>query len=53
LIDDEYKIIDVMVEGISMAVSQRQEFGSVLKRNGVERLLQILSAKVGRMPATS
>jgi phospholipid transport system substrate-binding protein len=53
LIDGEHKIIDVMVEGISMAVSQRQEFGSVLKRNGVERLLQILSAKVGRMPAAS
>ncbi len=53
LIGDKHKIIDVMVEGISMAVSQRQEFGSVLKRNGVERLLQILAAKVGRMPAAS
>ena len=53
LIEDQHKIIDVMVEGISMAVSQRQEFGSVLKRDGVERLLQILSAKVGRVPAAS
>jgi len=43
----------VIVEGISMAVTQRQEFASVLKRDGVERLLQILSAKVGRMPAAS
>ncbi len=53
LIDDKHKIIDVMVEGISMAVSQRQEFAAVLKRDGVERLLQILSAKVGRMPAAT
>ena len=53
LIDDKYKIIDVIVEGVSMAVTQRQEFASVLKRDGVERLLQILSAKVGRMPAAS
>ncbi len=53
LIGEQHKIIDVMVEGISMAVSQRQEFASVLKRKGVERLLQILAAKVGRMPATS
>ncbi len=53
LIDDKHKIIDVMVEGISMVVTQRQEFASVLKRDGVERLLQILSAKVGRMPAAS
>jgi len=53
LIGEQHKIIDVMVEGISMAVSQRQEFASVLKRKGVDRLLQILAAKVGRMPATS
>jgi len=53
LIDDKYKIIDVIVEGVSMAITQRQEFASVLKRDGVERLLQILSAKVGRMPAAS
>jgi phospholipid transport system substrate-binding protein len=53
LIGDKYKIIDVIVEGISMALSQRQEFASVLKRQGVERLLQILAAKVGRMPAAS
>ncbi len=53
LIDDKHKIIDVIIEGISMAVSQRQEFASVLKRDGMERLLQILSAKVGRMPAAT
>ena len=53
LIDDKHKIIDVMVEGISMAVTQRQEFAAVLKRDGIERLLQILSAKVGRMPAAT
>ena len=53
LIGEQHKIIDVMVEGISMAVSQRQEFASALKRKGLERLIQILAAKVGRMPATS
>ena len=52
-IDGEHKIIDVIIEGISMAVSQRQEFAAVLKRDGIERLLQILAAKVGRMPAAS
>ncbi len=53
LIDGKHKIIDVIIEGISMAVSQRQEFAAVLKRDGIERLLQILAAKVGRMPAAS
>lgn len=51
--NDQYKIVDVMVEGISMAVTQRQDFASILKRDGVEGLLQILRAKTGRMPATS
>jgi phospholipid transport system substrate-binding protein len=50
---DQHKIVDVMVEGISMAVTQRQDFASILKRDGVEGLLQILRAKTGRMPATS
>lgn len=51
--DGAHKIVDVMVEGISMAVTQRQDFSSVLQRDGVEGLLQILRAKTGRMPATS
>lgn len=51
--NDQFKIVDVMVEGISMAVTQRQDFASILRRDGVEGLLQILRAKTGRMPATS
>ena len=51
--NDQHKIVDVMIEGISMAVTQRQDFASILKRDGVEGLLQILRAKTGRMPATS
>jgi phospholipid transport system substrate-binding protein len=53
LTNDKHKIVDVMVEGISMALTQRQEFAAVLKRDGVERFLQLLSAKVGRMPAAT
>lgn len=32
--DDNYKIVDVMVEGISMGQTQRSEFGSVVRKNG-------------------
>ncbi|OHC80205.1 MAG: hypothetical protein A3G73_10395 [Rhodospirillales bacterium RIFCSPLOWO2_12_FULL_67_15] len=32
--DGKFKIVDVMVKGISMGVTQRQEFASVLSRNG-------------------
>ncbi len=37
--DGQYKIIDVMVGGISLALTQRQEFASVAKREGLEGLL--------------
>jgi phospholipid transport system substrate-binding protein len=43
----EYKISDVVVEGISLMVTQRQEFASVIQRNGgqLEALLKILREK--------
>src|SRR5260221_308163 len=39
---DTYKIADVTVEGVSMALTQRQEFASVIQRNGgpVQAFLQ-------------
>ena len=51
--DDQDKIIDVSVEGVSMAVTQRQEFASVTRRSGLEGLLQILRARTERLPATA
>jgi phospholipid transport system substrate-binding protein len=45
--DGTYKITDVIVDGISMAVTQRSEFASVIQRHGgqVEGLLTLLRAK--------
>lgn len=43
--DGAFKIVDVMVEGISMAVTQRGEFQSVIQRHGIDGLIQILEAK--------
>ena len=41
-----YKIIDVKVEGVSMTVSQRAEFGSVIQRQGgVDGLILQLRTK--------
>ncbi len=53
VINGQYKIIDIMVEGVSMAVTQRCEFASVIKRNGFEGLLTALQARVDRFPAAS
>ncbi|MEM7651290.1 MAG: ABC transporter substrate-binding protein [Pseudomonadota bacterium] len=42
--DGRYKVIDVMVEGVSMAVTQRSDFSSVIQRGGgnIEALLEHL-----------
>jgi phospholipid transport system substrate-binding protein len=44
-----YKIRDVSVDGISMAVTQRSEFASVIQRNGgqVQSLIAMLRQKTG------
>ena len=44
-----YKVIDVSIEGVSMAVTQRDEFSSVIQRGGgrIEALLASLREKVG------
>ncbi len=46
---DGLKIIDIIVEQVSMGVTQRQEFASVIQRQGgrVEALLELLRGKVG------
>lgn len=45
---DSFKIIDVLVEGVSMSQTQRKEYASVIRRNGgqVEGLLTEMRQKV-------
>lgn len=45
--DGKNKIVDVMVEGISMALTQRQEFAAVIQRHGLDGLIEILRARTG------
>jgi phospholipid transport system substrate-binding protein len=52
-ISGAYKIIDITVEGVSMAVTQRAEFDSVLSRGGPESLLAALRARTNKLPATA
>lgn len=49
--DDSFKITDVIVEGISMAITQRSEFASVIERHGghVEGLLALLRQKIASL----
>jgi len=52
--DGTYKITDVIVDGISMAVTQRSEFASVIQRHGgqVQGLLTLLQQKITSASAT-
>jgi len=51
--DGRYRIIDIMVEGISMAVTQRSEFNAVVRQRGMQGLLQILRARTEKFGVAS
>ncbi len=51
--DSRLRIIDVSVEGVSMVVTQRSEFASVIRRNGVEGLIEVLRARTTKMSVTA
>ena len=41
-----YKIIDVSIEGVSLALTQRREFAAVINRQGLDGLLDMLREKL-------
>ncbi len=45
---DDFKIIDVIVEGVSMLITQRDEFSSVIRKSGgeLDGLINLLQDKV-------
>lgn len=47
----DFRIVDVMVEGVSMAVTQRSEFAAVVQRGGVAALIESLRARTQMLPA--
>ncbi len=48
-----WKIIDVVIEGVSMAITQRDDFNATVQRNGgrVGPLIELLREKVKSAPA--
>lgn len=51
--DGKLKIVDVVVEGVSMLQTQRSEFDSVVRRSGLEGLLTLLREKLDQLPKSS
>ena len=50
---DALKIVDVMVEGVSLIVTKRDEFASVLSREGLDGLMRRMHATLDEMPKGS
>lgn len=46
-----YKILDVVVSGVSMVVTQRSEFRAVLRRQGFDGLIEVLRLQVSKFSA--
>lgn len=44
--DGTYRIIDVSVDGVSLALTQRREFAAVVSRRGLDGLLDLLREKL-------
>jgi phospholipid transport system substrate-binding protein len=47
------KIVDVLVSGVSMVVTQRSEFSSVIQRQGVDGLIETLRLQISKFSAQS
>lgn len=44
---DGYKVVDVEIEGVRMAVTQRSEFAAIIKRSGsIDGLIEVLEKQV-------
>jgi phospholipid transport system substrate-binding protein len=53
--DGKLGIIDVVVEGVSMSVTQRQEYAAVIQRNGgnIDALLDMMRARLQQTTASA
>ena len=51
--DGGYRIIDITIEGVSMAVTKRSEFSAVIQSRGVDGLIAALRVHANKIPATA
>jgi phospholipid transport system substrate-binding protein len=47
------KIVDVLVSGVSMVVTQRSEFSAVIQRQGINGLIETLRLQISKFSAQS
>jgi phospholipid transport system substrate-binding protein len=49
--DGRMKIVEVLMTGVSMGVTQRDEFASVIEHRGLEGLIRDLRSRVDNLQA--
>ncbi len=47
--DDQHKVLDIVIEGVSLAITLRHEYGAVVNTNGVDGLIAILREKNSKL----
>lgn len=47
----DYKVLDIVAEGVSMAISLRQEYGQVAKTQGIDGLITLMREKITELAA--
>jgi phospholipid transport system substrate-binding protein len=47
--DGQYKVLDIVVEDMSMAITLRHEYGAVVKTDGVDGLIAIMREKSAKL----
>ncbi|MBM3618321.1 MAG: ABC transporter substrate-binding protein [Alphaproteobacteria bacterium] len=45
----DFKVFDIIVEGVSLIATQRSEFASVVNRQGLDKLISALKAKTDKL----
>lgn len=51
MIDERPQIIDISVGGVSMSITQREEYAALVQRYGINGLLEALRARTNALPA--
>lgn len=50
--DGAFKVVDVLIEGVSMVVTQRNEFNAVVQARGVDGLTELLRERIRQAGGT-
>ncbi len=49
--DGQYKVVDIVAEGVSAAITLRHEYGAVIKTHGIDGLIAIMREKSDKLAA--